>query len=77
MGLGVMSADGTHNPTSTIQHLRSRGKDRPEQQNIFSSSVTLTNTGSGREFFQMPPQHAKPRTLYVTLYRHSAKQVIK
>ena len=28
MGLGVMSADGTHDPTSPIQQLRSRRKDR-------------------------------------------------
>jgi hypothetical protein len=31
MGLGVMSADGKHNPTSPIKHHRSRGTDRPEQ----------------------------------------------
>jgi hypothetical protein len=31
MGLGVMSAEGTHNPTSTIQQHRSRRTDRPEQ----------------------------------------------
>jgi hypothetical protein len=31
MGLGVMSADGTHYPTSPIQQLRFRGTDRPER----------------------------------------------
>ena len=31
MGLGVMSADGKHNPTSPIQQHRSRQTDRPEQ----------------------------------------------
>ena len=30
MGLGVMSADGTHNQTPPIQQHRSRGTDRPE-----------------------------------------------
>jgi hypothetical protein len=30
MGLGVMSAEGTHNPTSTIQQHRPRGTDRPK-----------------------------------------------
>ena len=31
MGLGVMSADGKHNPTSTIQQHRSQGTDRPKR----------------------------------------------
>lgn len=30
MELGVMSADGTNKPTSTIQELRPRRTDRPE-----------------------------------------------
>ena len=29
-GLGVMSADGTLNPTSSINQHRSRGTDKPE-----------------------------------------------
>jgi hypothetical protein len=48
MGLGVMSADGTHNPTSTIQQHRSRGTDRPELQFMFSTFVTLPSTSMGR-----------------------------
>jgi hypothetical protein len=31
MGLGVMPADGTHDPTSPIQQHRSQGTDRPKQ----------------------------------------------
>jgi hypothetical protein len=31
MGLGVMSADVTHDPTSAIQQHRSRGTDRPKR----------------------------------------------
>jgi hypothetical protein len=31
MGFGVMSAEGTHDPTSTIHQHRSRGTDRPKR----------------------------------------------
>jgi hypothetical protein len=31
MGFGVMSADGTHDPTSPMQQHRSRGTDRPNR----------------------------------------------
>ena len=31
MGLGVMSAEGTHDPASSINQHRSRGTDKPEQ----------------------------------------------
>jgi hypothetical protein len=42
-----MSGDVKHNPTSPIQRYRSRGTDRPEHQNIFSTFVTLTSTSPG------------------------------
>ena len=52
MGLGVMSADGQHDPTSTIHQHRSRGTDRSEQKNIFSTFITLTSSGPGGTYFK-------------------------
>ena len=58
MGLGVMPADGTHDPTSAIQQHRFRWTDRSKQQHMFSTFVTLTSTGPGGTFFKC--RHNKP-----------------
>ena len=58
MGLGVMSADGKHNPTSTIHQHSSRGTDRPKLKNIFSTFVTLAEQRSGLMNFKC--RHNKP-----------------
>ena len=58
MGLGVMSAEDTPYPTSPINQHRSRGTDRPKQQNIFSTFVTLSSTGPGGTFSKC--RHNKP-----------------
>ena len=60
MGLGAMSADGTHNPTSSINQHRSQGTDRPKQQNIFSTFVTLSIIGPGGMYFKCRHSMSSP-----------------